>query len=56
MVIQREDVFYKNLHNVSVSFVKDVSESYLIYFDGDVGRVVSYVGGKNRDTIIDKKR
>jgi len=55
MVIQREDVFYKNLHNVSVSFVKDVSESYLIYFDGDVGRVVSYVGGKNRDTIIDKK-
>ena len=55
MVIQREDVFYKNLHNISVSFVKDVSESYLIYFDGDVGRVVSYVGGKNRDTIIDKK-
>ena len=55
MVIQREDVFYKNLHNVSVSFVKDVSESYLIYFDGDVGRVVSYVGGKNRATIIDKK-
>ncbi len=55
MVIQREDVFYKNLHNISVSFVKDVSESYLIYFDGDVGRVVSYVGGKNRATIIDKK-
>jgi len=55
MVIQREDVFYKNLHNISVSFVKDVSESYLIYFDGDVGRVVSYVGGKNRETIIDKK-
>src|SRR5690606_20881125 len=52
---QREDVFYKNLHNISVSFVKDVSESYLIYFDGDVGRVVSYVGGKNRETIIDKK-
>lgn len=55
MVIQREDVFYKNLHNISVSFVKDVSESYLIYFDGDVGRVVSYVGGKNRERIIDKK-
>ncbi len=55
MVTQREDVFYKNLHNISVSFVKDVSESYLIYFDGDVGRVVSYVGGKNRATIIDKK-
>lgn len=55
MVTQREDVFYKNLHNISVSFVKDVSESYLIYFDGDVGRVVSYVGGKNKATIIDTK-
>lgn len=55
MVMQREDVFYKNLHNISVSFVKNVSESYLIYFDSDVGRVVSYVGGKNKAAVIDKR-
>lgn len=55
MVVQREDVFYKNLHNVSISFLSNVSESCLIYFDGEIGRIVSYIGDRNREKILDKR-
>ncbi|MEJ5257537.1 MAG: HD-GYP domain-containing protein [Fervidobacterium sp.] len=44
IVVQREETFYKNLHELSVGFLKNVKKSYLITFDGEYGQVVSVLG------------
>ncbi|MFN3328399.1 MAG: hypothetical protein ACK40U_06025, partial [Fervidobacterium pennivorans] len=44
IVVQREETFYKNLHDVAVGFLDEVEKSYLIVFDGEYGNVVSVFG------------
>ena len=55
IVVQREETFYKNLHEASIGFLKDVKTSYLITFDGEYGNVVS-VYGKSPEKVVKKVR
>ena len=55
IVVQREETFYKNLHEASIGFLKDVKTSYLITFDGEYGNVVS-VYGKSPERVVKKVR
>lgn len=41
IVVQREESFYKNLLQVSKSFVEPASGTFLIYFKGEHGKVVA---------------
>ncbi|MFN4200409.1 MAG: HD-GYP domain-containing protein [Fervidobacterium gondwanense] len=52
IVVQREETFYKNLHELSIGFLKNVKKSYLITFDGEYGQVVSALG----DTSAKEKK
>ncbi|WP_448378750.1 HD-GYP domain-containing protein [Fervidobacterium sp.] len=44
IVVQREETFYKNLHDVAVGFLDEIEKSYFIVFDGEYGNVVSVFG------------
>lgn len=55
IVVQREETFYKNLHEASIGFLKDVKTSYLITFDGEYGNVVS-VYSKSPERVVKKVR
>ncbi len=55
IVVQREETFYKNLHEASIGFLKDVKTSYLITFDGEYGNVIS-VYGKSPEKVVKKVR
>lgn len=55
IVIQREELFYKNIHDVSLSFLDGVKSSYLITFDGEIGRIVSYAGSNLKSSKLELK-
>ncbi|QIV78727.1 hypothetical protein [Fervidobacterium pennivorans] len=44
IVVQREETFYKNLHDVAIGFLDEIEKSYFIVFDGEYGNVVSVFG------------
>ncbi|UOE96747.1 HD-GYP domain-containing protein [Fervidobacterium islandicum] len=44
IVVQREETFYKNLHEVAVGFLERVNKSYFIVLDGEYGSTVSIFG------------
>lgn len=52
IVVQREEVFYKNIHDVSLSFLDGVKNSYLITFDGEIGKVVSYTASNLKSSRL----
>ena len=52
IVVQREELFYKNIHDVSLSFLDGVKSSYLITFDGETGKVVSYTGSNLKSSKL----
>lgn len=55
IVVQREELFYKNIHDVSLSFLDGVKSSYLITFDGEIGRIVSYAGSNLKSSKLELK-
>ncbi|MCX7653085.1 MAG: HD-GYP domain-containing protein [Fervidobacterium sp.] len=55
IVVQREELFYKNMHEVSLSFFEGVKSSYLITFDGEFGKVVSHTGVDHKSSAIELK-
>jgi len=55
IVVQREELFYKNIHDVSLSFLDGVKSSYLITFDGEMGKVVSYKGNNLKSSKVELK-
>jgi len=56
IVVQREELFYKNIHEVSLSFVNDVENSCLVTFEGENGKIVSYKGKIFNPSIISSKK
>ncbi|WP_241241298.1 HD-GYP domain-containing protein [Fervidobacterium sp. 2310opik-2] len=56
IVVQREELFYKNIHEVSLSFVNDVENSCLVTFQGENGKIVSYKGKIFNPSIISSKK
>ncbi|MFN3692123.1 MAG: HD-GYP domain-containing protein [Fervidobacterium sp.] len=56
IVVQREEVFYKNIHEISLNFLDDVKNSVLITFEGEEGKIVSVRGSNPRLTKIEHAR
>ncbi|MGC8955905.1 MAG: HD-GYP domain-containing protein [Fervidobacterium sp.] len=56
IVVQREDFFYRNIHEVSLSFISDVENSCLVAFDGENGKIVSYKGSVFKSASVDDKK
>lgn len=56
IVVQREEVFYKNIHEISLNFLDDVKNSVFITFEGEEGKIVSVRGNNPRLTKIEHAR
>jgi len=56
IVVQREETFYKNLHEVSLGFLSEVDKSYFIIFDGEYGNVVSIYGEAPNNVVKKVKK
>ncbi|MFN6991267.1 MAG: HD-GYP domain-containing protein [Fervidobacterium sp.] len=56
IVVQREEVFYKNIHEISLNFLDDVKNSVLITFEGEEGKIVSFRGSNPKLTKIEHAR